>query len=169
LGGSVDIARLTSLGANVGFEVVSFDDLGLGDAMKAGQSLSEAIVGTLVGACRRFSVSAVLVPADFPVGAADQLRGASIDVRVDGAEFDLRRRRKTPDELAGIRRGVRAAEAAMAAVRDRLRQSGDPTVEQLRSEAQMAVIRHSAVPHDMTIIAPGPQGADQHDQGSGAI
>src|SRR5262249_22677984 len=77
--------------------------------------------------------------------------------------------RKTPDELAGIRRGVRAAEAAMAAVRDRLRQSGDPTVEQLRSEAQMAVIRHGAVPHDMTIIAPGPQGADQHDQGSGAI
>src|SRR5262249_46472525 len=96
LAGSVDIPRLTSLGANVGFEVVSFDDLGLGDAMKAGQSLSEAIVGTLVGACRRFSVSAVLVPADFPVGAADQLRGASIDVRVDGAEFDLRRRRKAP-------------------------------------------------------------------------
>ena len=169
LAGSVDLPRLISLGAKADFDVVSFEDLGLGDAMRAGKPLSEAIVVTLVAACRRFSVSAVVTPADFPLGAADQLRAAGVEVRVDGAAFDLRRRRKTPDELAGIRRGVRAAEAAMAAIRDRLRQRDDPTVEQLRSAAQMAVIRHGAVPHDMTIIAPGPQGADQHDQGSGAI
>jgi Xaa-Pro aminopeptidase len=169
LAGSVDIPRLTSLGAKSGFEVVSFEDLGLGDAMGAGKPLSEAIVDTLVAACNRFSVSAVITPAEFPVGAADQLRRAGVDVRPDGAAFDLRRRRKTADELAGIRRGLRAAEAAMAAIRNGLRQLDDPTVEQLRSAAQVAMIRHGAVPHDMTIIAPGPQGADQHDQGSGAV
>jgi Xaa-Pro aminopeptidase len=169
LAGPIDMPRLTSLGAKAGFDVVSFDELGLGDAMKAGKPLSDAIVETLAAACRRFSVSAVRVPADFPLGAADALRGAGVDVSVDGAEFDLRRRQKTPDELAGIRRGVRAAEAAMAAIREELRHTEQPTVEQLRSVAQIEVIRHGAVPHDMTIIAPGPQGADQHDQGSGAV
>jgi Xaa-Pro aminopeptidase len=169
LAGAVDIPRLTSLGAQAGFDVVSFEDLGLGDAMRAGRPLSEAIVETLVEACRRFAVSAVRTPADFPVGAADQLRAAGVDVRPDGAGFDLRRRRKTPQELAGIRRGIRAAEAAMVEIRDSLRRADDATVEELRGAAQAAVIRHGAVPHDMTIIAPGPQGADQHDQGSGVI
>lgn len=169
LAGAVDVPRLTSLGAQADFEVVPFDELGLREAISAGKPLSEAIVDTLVAACRRFSVSKVATPADFPLYAADRLRSAGIDVRADGAAFDLRRRRKTPEELAGIRRGLRAAEAAMAAIRDGLRQVDDPTVEQLRSAAQTAMIRHAAVPHDMTIIAPGPQGVDQHDQGSGAI
>jgi Xaa-Pro aminopeptidase len=169
LAGSIDIPRLTSLGAEAGFEVCAFEDLGLGEAMSAGKPLSEAIVETLVTACGRFSVSAVTTPADFPLGAADQLRRAGVDVRADGAAFDLRRRRKTPGELAGIRRGLKAAEAAMAAIRDGLRHSDAATVEELRGAAQVAMIRHGAVPHDMTIIAPGPQGADQHDQGSGAI
>ena len=57
----------------------------------------------------------------------------------------------------------------MAAIRDALRHGGDLMVEQLRTAAQTAMIRHAAVPHDMTIIAPGAQGADQHDEGSGAI
>ena len=169
LAGSVDIPRLTSLAANTDLDVVSFEDLGLRESMSAGKPLSEATVDALVAACRRFSVSEVSTPADFPLYAADQLRGAGVEVRADAAAFDLRRRRKTPDELDGIRRGLRAAEAAMAAIRDALRRGDDPTVEQLRSAAQVAMVRHGAVPHDMTIIAPGPQGADQHDQGSGAI
>jgi Xaa-Pro aminopeptidase len=57
----------------------------------------------------------------------------------------------------------------MSAIRDALRQRSQLTVEQLRTEAQVAMIRHGAVPHDMTVIAPGPQGADQHDEGSGPI
>ncbi len=169
LAGSIDVPRLTNLGAQAGFEVVPFDDLGLLEAISAGKPLSEATVETLVAACRRFSVSDVATPADFPLYAADRLRSAGIDVRPDGAAFDLRRRRKTPNELAGIRRGIRAAEAAMAAVRDGLRRGDNLTVEQLRSAAQMAMIRHAAVPNDMTVIAPGSQGADQHEQGSGAI
>jgi Xaa-Pro aminopeptidase len=169
LAGSLDIPRLTSLGAEAGFDVVSFEELGLRDALSGGKPLSEAVVDALVAACRRFSVSELITPADFPLYAADRLRDAGIEVRADGAAFDLRRRRKTPKELAGIRRGVRAAEAAMAAIRDALRQGGDLTVEQLRTAAQTAMIRHAAVPHDMTVIAPGAQGADQHDEGSGGI
>ena len=53
--------------------------------MRAGKPLSEAIIETLVAACRRFSVSEVNTPADFPLDAADQLRAAGIEVRADGA------------------------------------------------------------------------------------
>jgi Xaa-Pro aminopeptidase len=169
IAGALDVPRLTELGARAGFEVTSFEDLGLLDAMGAGKPLGDAIVDTLVAACRRFSVSAVTTPADFPLSAAERLRAAGIEVRADGAAFDLRRRRKTPEEIAGVRRGQKAAEAAMAAIRDGLRQGGEPTVEELRTSAQVAMIRHGAVPHDMTVIAPGPQGADPHDEGSGSI
>jgi Xaa-Pro aminopeptidase len=169
LAGPVDIPRLTTLAAQADFQVLSFDDLGLREAIDAGKPLGDAIVETLVNACNRFSISALTTPADFPLYGGDQLRGAGIEVHADGAAFDLRRRRKTPDELAGIRRGVRAAEAGMAAIREGLRGGGDLTVEQLRSAAQVAMIRHGAVPHDMTIIAPGPQAVDQHEQGSGAV
>jgi Xaa-Pro aminopeptidase len=169
LAGSIDIPRLTSLGARLGFNVLPFEDLGLAEALRAGKPLSDALVETLVVACRRFSVSKVKTPSDFPLSAADRLRAEGVEVRADGPTFDSRRREKTPTELAGIRRGIRAAEAAMAAVRERLRQGGGLSVEQLRTEAQLAMIRHGAVPHDMTVIAPGAQGADQHDQGSGAV
>jgi Xaa-Pro aminopeptidase len=169
LAGLLDVPRLRSLGASTGFEVIPFEELGLREALSGGKSLSEAIVDTLVAACARFSVSDVVTPADFPLYAADRLRAEGIQVRADGAAFDLRRRKKTPRELAGIRRGLRAAEAAMAVIREGLRRGGDLTVEQLRTEAQVAMIRHGAVPHDMTVIAPGPQGADQHEEGSGPI
>jgi Xaa-Pro aminopeptidase len=169
LAGSLDVPRLTELGTRAQFDVTSFEDLGLLAAMADGMALDDAIVQTLIAACGRFSVSAVTTPAEFPLGAADRLRAAGIDVRADGAAFDLRRRRKTDDEIAGVRRGQKAAEAAMAAVRDGLRQGGDVTVEELRTAAQVAMIRHGAIPHDLTVIAPGTQGADSHDQGSGPI
>jgi Xaa-Pro aminopeptidase len=169
IAGALDVPRLTELGARAQFDVTSFEDLGLLAAMAGGKTLGEAIVQTLVAACRRFSASAVTTPAEFPLAAADELRAAGIDVVADGAAFDLRRRRKTPEEIAGVRRGQKAAEAAMAAIRDGLRQRGDLTVEELRRAAQAAMIQHGAVPHDLTVIAPGPQGADPHDEGSGPI
>jgi Xaa-Pro aminopeptidase len=169
IAGSLDIPRLTELGARMGFDVTSFEQLGLLESMGAGQPLGEAIVDTLIEACRRFSVQAVTTPAEFPLGAADRLRAAGIEVTADGTTFDLRRRRKSPEEVAGVRRAQKAAEAAMAAIRDGLRRGGDVTVEQLRTEAQVAMIRHGAIPHDLTVIAPGPQGADPHNEGAGPI
>jgi Xaa-Pro aminopeptidase len=76
---------------------------------------------------------------------------------------------KTPAELEGIRRGQRAAEAAMAAIREGLR-SGEPvTVEELRAVARRVFIEHECLPHDLLVIAPAGMGADPHDEGSGPI
>jgi Xaa-Pro aminopeptidase len=169
IAGSLDIPRLNELGERAGFDATSFEELGLLEAMGAGKPLGDAIVDTLVAACQRFSVDAVITPADFPLAAADRLRAAGIEVSADGATFDLRRRRKSPKEVAGVRRGQRAAEAAMAAIRDGLRGGAEVTVEELRIEAQVVMIRHGAVPHDLTVIAPGPQGADPHNDGAGPI
>jgi Xaa-Pro aminopeptidase len=54
-------------------------------------------------------------------------------------------------------------------VREVMREGGALTVEQLRRVAGMTLAEHGAVPHDMTIIAPGPQGTDLHGAGSGPI
>jgi Xaa-Pro aminopeptidase len=167
--GSLDIPRLTAMGEREGFSVTSFESLGLGDEMAAGKPLLAAIEACLVRGCAQAGVRSVRAPADFPLSAADTLRGAGIEIAADGEEFDARRRRKHPGEIEGIRRGQRAAEAALEAIREGLRAGGDVTVEELRDAARIAFIRHGAVPHELVVIAPGPQGADPHDQGSGPI
>jgi Xaa-Pro aminopeptidase len=166
--GSLDVPRLTKLGAEQGFQVVPFEELGLLDLMAEGRALGEALVGAVVRGCSRLGVTAVRTPDDFPLAAADQLRAGGVQVQADGELFDGRRRHKTPLEIEGVRRGQKAAEAALQAVREGLR-AGVRTVEELRDAARVAMISHGAVPHDMLVIAPGPQGADPHDEGSGPI
>jgi Xaa-Pro aminopeptidase len=163
--GSLDVPRLQALG---GYRVISFEESGLAELMGQGVALGDAIRGCVVRACARLRVREAVVPSDLPVELADELRAAGIAVRPDGALLDLRRRSKTAFELAGIRRAQRAAEATMQHVRERLREGGS-NVEEIRAGAQHVFIDHGCVPHDMLVIAPGAQGADPHDQGSGPI
>ena len=167
--GSLDIPRLTAMGQEQGFTVTSFESLGLGDEMAAGKPLGAAIQACLARGCQQSGVTAVRAPADFPLGAAEVLRASGIEITADPNEFDARRRRKHAGEIAGIRRGQRAAEAALQAIRDGLRSGDEVTVEELRDAARIAFVKHGAVPHELVVIAPGPQGADPHDQGSGPI
>lgn len=167
--GGLDIPRMTVLGADVGFDVVSLEDLGYAELLTAGLALPDALDELVLRACQRFRVDEVTVPRDFPVSTAERLRAGGVAVKVDGGLFDLRRRRKTAAEIDGIRRGERAAEAAMVAVREGLRELPDPTAETLRHLAHQAFIANGAVPHDMVVIAPGPQGADPHEEGHGPI
>src|SRR5690606_27005324 len=93
-----------------------------------------------------------------------------VTLRADGAQFDLRRRSKTPAQLEGIRRAMRTAELALRHVRDRLREGGDElTAEGLRSEARRVFVENDCAPHDMLVVAAGGYGADPHHQGEGPI
>ena len=166
--GALDVPRLSRLGEQQGFGVTPFEELGLLDLMAEGRPLGEALIAATVRGCRQLGVTEVRTPDDFPLAAADLLRDSGVAVRADGATFDGRRRRKSELEIAGVRRGQRAAEASLEAVRAGLR-DGVRTVEELRSAAQAAMIANGAVPHDMLVIAVGPQGADPHDEGSGPI
>jgi Xaa-Pro aminopeptidase len=166
VGGSLDVPRLDALGLG---EVISFEELGLGELLAAGMTLPEAFRELMLRACRRAGVSAAVVPADFPVALADALRDAGGSIRADGAMFDLRRRSKTPAQLEGIHRAERAAELAMAHVRARLGEGRELTAEMLRAEARTIFVENGAIPHDMLVIAAGAHGADPHDEGSGPI
>ena len=67
------------------------------------------------------------------------MTAAGIAVRADGAGFDRRRRAKTPEQVAGIRRAQRACESAMEAVRAALRRDG------VTSEDLHAAISHAFI------------------------
>ena len=119
------------------------------------------------------------VPETFPLWLADKLRGAGVELAIDGDFFDDRRRVKTEQQLAGIRRAQRAAEAGMDAARDLFRRAsangdglqvdGKPlTVERVKAAMGEAFVKHGSTSDDF-IVAPGPQGAVGHDMGSGPI
>jgi Xaa-Pro aminopeptidase len=150
------------------YEVLSFEELGLEDLLAGGATLADAITECVARACAHVGVTDAVVPRDFPLQTADHLRATGVTVTADGDYFDLRRRMKSPAELAGMRRGQRAAQAAMAAIREALG-GGASTVEELRALGRRAFIEHDAMPHDMLVIAPAGQGADPHDEGHGAI
>lgn len=133
--------------------------------------------------CLRFAqdvgVRRAVVPQTFPVGQADRLRSAGIELVVDQRFFDDRRRVKTASQLDGIRAAQRAAEAGMSAIRDLLHRSqptgegrsveGEPlTCERLREAAIEAFDRHGCRGDDL-IVARGPQGAIGHHHGAGLI
>jgi Xaa-Pro aminopeptidase len=93
--------------------------------------------------------------------------------------FKARRRSKTKDEVAGIRRTQRAAEESMAAARDLLRRASVDgrtlTVdgEALRSERIKRAIEHVFSEHDCSsdelVVAHGPPSAIGHHMGEGPI
>jgi Xaa-Pro aminopeptidase len=166
LAGLLDVPRLQALGT---CEVISFEELGLNQVLAEGKTLPEASRELVGRACERLGLTEAVVPGDFPLELADSLRERGVTLRADGALFDLRRRSKTPSQLAGIRRALKAAEFAMAHVRDRLRDGGELTAEGLRAEARRIFVDNGCVPHDMLVIAAAGHGADPHDEGSGAI
>jgi Xaa-Pro aminopeptidase len=110
------------------------------------------------------------VPPDFPLAWADALRAAGVELRVDALTFDLRRRRKTDAQLAGIRRAQAAADAAMAAAAELLREMpAGLTSERVRAEMQRVCAGAGAELPGTVIVAHGAQSALGHEEGTGPI
>ncbi|HEV7566317.1 MAG TPA: Xaa-Pro peptidase family protein [Microbacteriaceae bacterium] len=160
-----ELERVSGFGT---LEAVGLEELGL-DALSAqGISHQDAMHRYLVvRACQAAGVTEAVVPRGFPLEAAEAMKEAGIAVRADGASFDRRRRAKTADQIAGIRRAQRACEAAMEAVRAALREDA------VTSEDLHAAIAHAFVDAGMiptpAIASHGPQVASVHDNGSGTI
>ncbi|HEY3613124.1 MAG TPA: Xaa-Pro peptidase family protein [Gaiellales bacterium] len=151
-----------------GLESVGLEELGLDELIAQGMSHQDAIHKVaIVRACEALGVTEAVVPRGFPYEAAEAMIAAGISVRADGAGFDARRRAKTPDQIAGIRRAQRACEQAMEAVRAALRKDG------VTSEDLHAAIAHAFIDAGMlpmpAIASHGPQVASVHDNGSGPI
>jgi Xaa-Pro aminopeptidase len=174
---SFERSRIEELG--LGIEVAAWEELGLDELIERGLKPFEISREISLRFCRSFGVERALVPEGFPLGHADHLRAAGVELVVDPDHFRDRRRVKSEAELAGIRRAQRAAEAAMSSVRDVLshaeRRNGGLTLEGetltcelLKRYVDEAFVAHGASA-DASIVSHGPQTAVGHDLGSGPL
>ena len=104
-------------------EIVPVETISIDDLIAAGVDYYEVTPTQVVRAVQSLGIAKARVPHAFPLRLADELRAAGIELVPDQRFFDLRRRRKTPAELEGVRRASRAAEAAMAATASHLARS----------------------------------------------
>ena len=128
---------------------------------------------------RDLGLGKLQVPADFPLGVADFLRGEGIELIIAAEPLFPQRKIKDAEEIKGIRRAMRAAEAGMetaikglrtADVRDGvLFLDGDVlTSERLRRMVHQTLMDCDSI-GEHTIIAGGDQGCDPHQVGFGPL
>jgi Xaa-Pro aminopeptidase len=173
---SLEVARM---GAVPNMKPLPLEDFGSDDLTAQGLDAETLALEIIARACDRIGVRHALVPATFPLSVADRLRREGLELEVDHELFARRRRMKTGDELEGIRRAMRAAEAATRVVakhlqaaepRDGILHRGDEplTCEFLQAEVQRSFIEHGSSADDL-IVAHGPQTCIGHHMGSGPI
>src|SRR5207253_2621013 len=96
-------------------EILMINELGFLDLIRGGMSRDDAELEVVSRAVKRAGVRSASVPPELPVAVADRLRADGVELTVDGALFEARRRAKNAFELDGIRRAQKAADAGMAA------------------------------------------------------
>jgi Xaa-Pro aminopeptidase len=174
---SMEASRAEELG--IGLEVRALEDFGYDEIRRSGVDPHEGERQLVANIVTKLGIERARVPDAFPLGLANALRSAGVELDVDQAFFDDRRRSKSARELAGIRRAQRASEAGMAAAHNLLRTAersngrlfvaGETlTCELLKERIQGEFIRHGALAEHL-IVSHGPQTAVGHDLGSGAI
>jgi Xaa-Pro aminopeptidase len=144
---------------------------------KFGKSAGAPEVITVV--LKDLGIRSVVVPQTFPTGVADALRKRRIGVTALPDPFFPERIYKTPAEIKAIRQAFRVTERGMWAGIKALEESkikngflyygGEKlTVETLRGVINTTILKEGYIPTG-TIVAPGKQGCDPHDVGSGII
>jgi Xaa-Pro aminopeptidase len=129
---------------------------------------------------RKRGVRWALVPANFPLGFAQELEASRIGLRTTNGLFWPEREAKTEEELKLMRRALQITEAGMARAMEVLAASNPGsgkkmswsgktlTSEILRAEIDSAVLRAGGLPAN-TIVAGGDQACDPHERGSGPL
>lgn len=125
-------------------------------------------------------VRSAVVPANFPLGYAEELGRANIRLQTADGLFWPERETKTEDELRLMRRALSITEKGLARAIEvlgackarrgkRLDWFGRVlTSEILRAEIDSAILRAGGLPAG-TIVAGGDQACDPHDRGSGPL
>lgn len=174
---SFETSRIDGLGTDL--EVHALEEFDYDSLVRRGLPSHAFWRELWLNACRTLGVRDAVVPVTFPTGDADHLRAAGIELRVDQAHFDARRRVKNATEVEGIRRACRAVEAGMRAGLELLRTAdrsngqlvlnGEPlTCERVKLAVEQAFGEHGAAAEEF-IVSHGAQTAVGHDMGSGAI
>lgn len=129
---------------------------------------------------RERGVRRVLVPHDFPLGLAEELRRHRITVKVKRGAFFPAREFKTPAEVKKISAALMMAEIGMAEAMQVLRNAKIArggrlmyhnlplTSERLRAVIDTAIVQVSGIAAH-TIVAGGAQACDPHEGGFGPL
>jgi Xaa-Pro aminopeptidase len=163
--GSLEIPRLEELG---GVEIHPLEEFGGDELIRSGLTREATLLEIAARACTALGVARAVVPAMFPVQVADRLRAEGVELEPQSELFDLRRRTKTPAELAGIRRAQAAAEAGMTAAAGLLRGGGPLTSEEIKAAIDAAFMAQGCS-CDEFIVSHGAQSAIGHHMGAGEI
>ena len=161
-------------------EILDPFSLGILDLIASGLDRETALAQVAVRAVRAVGLTSAVVPREFPLFVAEHLRAAGVELEVDGAFFDARRRVKTPAELAGIRRASEAAVAGMGAAARMLAscdvregalisEDGEALTSERVASSIRGVVASLGCRLDDLIVAGGAQGAVGHDFGSGPL
>jgi Xaa-Pro aminopeptidase len=175
---SIEAARIAQAAPDV--EIIDPYELGLDELVQQGLRWDELEPELCARAAHRLEATRLVVPGNLPVAVADRLRADGVEVVPDEREFIGRRRSKSPEEVAGVRRAQAAADAAMAAGAELLRAAeavdgvlhvgGEPlTAEAVRARIREVCAEHDAPTDEDIIVAAGPTSATAHESGSGPL
>jgi len=125
-------------------------------------------------------VKRALVPANFPLGFANEIKRRGIALETSNGLFWPEREKKTAEEIrlleralrmteTGMKRGMEILKASKPGAGKKLKWSGKTlTSETLRAEIDSAILRAGGVPTN-TIVAGGDQACDPHERGFGPL
>ena len=125
-------------------------------------------------------VKRALVPANFPLGFANEIKRNGIALETSNGLFWPAREKKTAEEIRlleralrmtemGMKRGMEILKASKPGTGKKLKWSGKTlTSEILRAEIDSAILRAGGVPTN-TIVAGGDQACDPHERGFGPL
>jgi len=120
------------------------------------------------------------VPANFPLGFANEIKQKGIALETSEGLFWPAREKKTAEEIrlleralriteTGMKRGMEILKASKPGAGKKLKWSGKTlTSEILRAEIDSAILRAGGVPTN-TIVAGGDQACDPHERGFGPL
>jgi len=129
---------------------------------------------------RKRGVRSAIVPANFPLGYAQELAANKIRVQATNGLFWPEREAKSENEVKmigralritekGLKRAIEVLKASKPGPGKRLRWSGKTlTSEMLRAEIDSTILRAGGIPTG-TIVAGGDQACDPHERGFGPL
>jgi len=125
-------------------------------------------------------VKRALVPANFPLSFANEIKRNGIALETSNGLFWPAREKKTAEEIrlleralrmteTGMKRGMEILKTSKLGTGKKLKWSGKTlTSEILRAEVDSAILRAGGVPTN-TIVAGGDQACDPHERGFGPL
>ena len=129
---------------------------------------------------KKRGVRSAIVPANFPLGYAEELAANKVRVRATNGLFWPEREAKSNKEVEmvgralritekGLKRAIEVLKASKPGSGKRLRWNGKTlTSEMLRAEIDSTILRAGGIPTG-TIVAGGDQACDPHERGFGPL